>query len=312
LIDGRNRMKVCRELEIDLLVEDHVAPDPDPIRLVWSYNAARRQLTKGQKAALASDMANVQKHSNRYTGPKVDSSEKTILKPVTQQEASETFGVDSSMLRKFRMVEEELPEEAERIRRGDASVDGAYKKASKKRKQADSPKVVPITPDVKVEQNDTSTNLPAVSWDDLLAAINFSTELLDVAKQDMMHPQHMVAHRLSESRERIISSMASLSKQERKKALVAVVSVIQYEQEVFQAEAKATMPKYNLALKERLKAELAEQKKITAALRKKVGAGFSKKDFQYIRGTLHTDRVVDEARRDKAFDLLNQLAPIFN
>ena len=314
LIDGRNRMKACQELGIELMVEEHTSPAPDPIRLVWSYNAARRNLTKGQKAALASDMANVTNMGRPpSSGPKISSSKKTTLpestKPVTQQEASETFGVDSSQLRKFRAIEAKEPETAKNIREGNASVESSYNDMKKREKAASAPaeqeKVVPITRGVKIGTTDAS-------WDDLLAAVNISTETIDTAKEDMMHPQYMVARRLSESKERIVKAMTPLSKQERQKSLNAVVEVLVYEQEVFQAEVKALMPKYNKALESRLKDEIEAQKAITADLRKKIGAGFDKKDFKVVRGVLHSDREPTKAQRDNAFNLFLKLEPIFS
>ena len=162
------------------------------------------------------------------------------------------------------------------------------------------------------QQTETSPNLPEASWDDLLKAVNITTETVEQASQDMMHPQYMVARRLTESKERIVKAMTPLSKQERKKSLNAVVDVLAHEQEVFQAEVKALMPKYNKELEAKLKHEIEEQKKVTAQLRKQVGAGFSRKDFQYIRGVLHSDREVSTERKEKAFDLFLKLEPLFN
>ena len=80
---------------------------------------------------------------------------------------------------------------------------------------------------------------------------------------------------------------------------------------VFESELKALMPKYNRELELRLRKEIEQQKKITSDLRKKVGAGFSKSDFRYIRGVLHSDKEVDHNRRDKAFNLFLKLEPLF-
>lgn len=85
-----------------------------------------------------------------------------------------------------------------------------------------------------------------------------------------------------------------------------------YEQEVFEAEVKALIPKYNKELEARLKREIDEQKKVTASLKKKVGAGFDKKDFKVIRGVLHSDREPTTEQRDKAFNLFLKLEPIFS
>ena len=166
--------------------------------------------------------------------------------------------------------------------------------------------------DSKATEPEASPTKTEASWDDLLSAVNITTETVEQASQDMMHPQYMVARRLSESKDRIVKAMTPLSKPERKKSMSAVVEVLVYEQEVFQAEVKALMPKYNKELEVRLKREIDEQKKVTAEVRKKIGAGFDKKDFKVIRGALHPDRDVSQERRSQAFDLLLKLEPLFS
>ena len=110
------------------------------------------------------------------------------------------------------------------------------------------------------------------------------------------------------SRER---ALGVLSKPERKKAMTAVVQVLQHEQEWFNAELRTNLPQYCKKLEARLKGELEAQKKVTADLRKKAKQPFDKKDFRFIRGVLHSDRAVDPSKRDKAFNLFLQLEGLF-
>jgi hypothetical protein len=92
----------------------------------------------------------------------------------------------------------------------------------------------------------------------------------------------------------------------------AVEDILGHNQLVFNAMVKEAMPKYNQALKAKLEAEYAEQRQLTADMRRILKGGFSKKDFKRILKALHTDHEVDDARRDVAFNLVMKLAPLFS
>ena len=53
LIDGRHRLKACRELGIEPRFETIECPEEDLLSLVWSLNVMRRQLTSSQRAMVA-------------------------------------------------------------------------------------------------------------------------------------------------------------------------------------------------------------------------------------------------------------------
>jgi len=247
---------------------------------------------------------------NRQTiGQYLNSDKNTISKPITQQEAAETFGVDSSMLRAFRSVEAELPEEAERVRQGETSVSTAYNKVKKKKKKAKAAteKVVPITQDVVIEAPKSS-----VEWGDVADLAGLTIDTIDVALEDHTHPLFMVATRLKANREQLSAELSPLGKPERRRVMKAVLSVLAHEQDVFESAAKAAITKYNRDLEVKLKAELKKQKALTRDMGKLLKSRFDSKDFKYIRGVLHTDRDVDPERRAKAFDLFLKLKPLFN
>lgn len=146
---------------------------------------------------------------------------------------------------------------------------------------------------------------------DCLALVDISTEDLDIAVEDIMHPQYMVARGLLEHREATQKALGPLSKPDRKKAMTAVVQILQHEQEVFQAHLKANTTAAAKRYQAQLKEELAEQKKQSLQMRKILGTPFDKKDFKFIRGVLHSDREVSAERKEKAFDLFLKLAPLF-
>lgn len=54
ILDGRNRYRACRELGRTPLFRDYTGPSP--VAFAWSQNGERRQLTHGQKAAIAVEM----------------------------------------------------------------------------------------------------------------------------------------------------------------------------------------------------------------------------------------------------------------
>lgn len=311
LIDGRNRMKACAELGIELRVEDHIAEAPDPARLVWSYNAARRQLTKGQKAALASDMANLEKHNNAsFGGVKVrksDSSQKTITKPVTQQEAAETFGVDSSQLRKFRLVEKENPVEAQRVRLGEIGVEAAYKKVSKAKKKP-APKqepapVTPITP--QTVQNDVDVMAEAV------AAIPQLPDNLESAMEDFTNPLYMLAFSLKESEDELKKHLGLYGRQDRKRMLGTLAKIMEHQQKLFDGIVSTQLPKYNKDLQEKLKAELATQRETTKGLQRLAKEKFGKNEYRQIVSALHPDREASSEKREAALAVFQRLEPLF-
>lgn len=64
LLDGRNRLRACRELGIEPKTETR--DEPDEIAYILSKNTFRRHLDKTQAAACAAELANLAKHSNQY------------------------------------------------------------------------------------------------------------------------------------------------------------------------------------------------------------------------------------------------------
>lgn len=74
LLDGRNRMRACRELNIDPIDEElDEELVPDPYAWVVSQNLHRRHLTDQQRAVIAARIANLKK-GEIGNGRKVDSS----------------------------------------------------------------------------------------------------------------------------------------------------------------------------------------------------------------------------------------------
>jgi hypothetical protein len=90
LLDGRNRLRACQELGITPITETR--NEPDEIAYIISMNIQRRQMDKAQAAAIAAELANLEKHSNQYQ-KKVDAQNCASIPPISQTEAAERLGV---------------------------------------------------------------------------------------------------------------------------------------------------------------------------------------------------------------------------
>lgn len=57
ILDGRNRYKACRELGVEVKTKEFEGTENEAIGYVFDANLARRHLTTGQKAMIASELA---------------------------------------------------------------------------------------------------------------------------------------------------------------------------------------------------------------------------------------------------------------
>jgi len=119
VIDGRHRLRACAELGIEPVYAD-LSDDADPVEAVIRANLIRRQLTTGQRAMLAADLAGYQHGGDRRS----DQAAKLPLE--TQAEAAARFGVSERSVRAARRVADRAhPEIAAAVRAGEVSVSDA-------------------------------------------------------------------------------------------------------------------------------------------------------------------------------------------
>lgn len=120
LIDGRNRLKAMKQLNIDPMdYADLIHPDdlPDPVGYVLSLNLHRRHLDESQRAMVANKVAKL-KHGQR--------SDTAIAVSASQQEAASTLNVSVDSVQRARKVAENgVPDLAEAVERGEVSVSAA-------------------------------------------------------------------------------------------------------------------------------------------------------------------------------------------
>lgn len=94
LVDGRNRLRACKELRIDPS-ECELEEDEDPVAFVLSANLHRRQLRTSQKAMCAARMATLPNHRPKNSAN---------LRSYTCEQAAELFGVSARAIENARKV----------------------------------------------------------------------------------------------------------------------------------------------------------------------------------------------------------------
>jgi len=110
IIDGRHRYKICNELNVEPVFEKYNGKD------AIGYIASTikgRQMSTGQRAAVASDVANMEAGDNQVT------KERGILNLgylVTLKDASNIFNVSKAAISSYRKLQKEAPDLAEKVR----------------------------------------------------------------------------------------------------------------------------------------------------------------------------------------------------
>lgn len=307
LLDGRNRQRACIELGIPLRVENAGDSDVDTVAMVYSLNVTRRHLNTAERAFMGADLANLEHGSNQHRAKEeIQNGSPKDSRKYTRHEAATVVECSPQDITAARNVRKYAPELEEKAKAGEMHIREAERLA-KEKAQPKTPKkkVTPITPT-------TETVDKAATWDDLLECVDSDTDLLTAAKEDMLHPQFMVAKGLEQSRELIIRNMGGLNRKDRKQAMRAVYAVLEHYQATFNAELKANLSATNKALQAQLKDQVAEQKALTKQAQALLKSRFDKSDFRKIRSVLHTDKQPTDSQRAEAFDLLLKLEPLFS
>lgn len=123
ILDGRNRYRACRELEIEPLTEEYTGDDP--LGLVLSLNMHRRQLTVAQRAIVAAEMIRRKREIETTDSESEDSSRPESSLPGVE-DAAKALGISprsvSAALRVFKDGTEAL---CEAVKRGEIRVSAA-------------------------------------------------------------------------------------------------------------------------------------------------------------------------------------------
>ena len=124
LVDGRNRLQVCRELEIDAECRE-LDPQEDPYRYVVSHNLHRRHLTVAQRSMVAAKMATLKRGEVGNGRPKV---EVQICTSTSMDEAADMLNVSRrSVATAKKVIESAAPALVDAVEQGKVAVSLAAK-----------------------------------------------------------------------------------------------------------------------------------------------------------------------------------------
>lgn len=115
ILDGRNRHMAAQDASVEPNFLDYTGDDL--INFVTAKNIARRELTAGQKAAIASKLATYSIGDNQFT------------KGTTLKEAAEMTGASVTSIKKLNKLKENNPELADRVETGEVSLNDAVNKS---------------------------------------------------------------------------------------------------------------------------------------------------------------------------------------
>lgn len=156
VVDGRNRLRACQELEIEPDVTDWVPPNPigtknmiedDLMEWIIDVNVNRRHLSQSQRAMAASDIETARHGGNKKCSQSEVKTPIGHLLPdeqpegpeVTRKTAAEKLGVsERSVTRAAKVKKKAVPEVAEAVKDGKITVHKAEQiaKLPKKKQSA--------------------------------------------------------------------------------------------------------------------------------------------------------------------------------
>lgn len=126
ILDGRNRYEACKLVDI-IPQYKHYDQEIDPLDYVISINIKRRHLDAGQKAAIASEIANMRSGERTDLEPKTNSSEVKI----SIETAAKMLNVGTTAVKQFKQLKEKNPEKATQVKEGKTKLNAAVKETKK-------------------------------------------------------------------------------------------------------------------------------------------------------------------------------------
>lgn len=129
ILDGRNRHKACEELGIDPKFVAYSGTSP--AQFAWSMNGARRHLSKGRLAMVATRLktlltAEAEKRMRAGVAPDPSVDLREGIAGRSEDIAARMVGVGGSTVRRAEYVAEHAPELAEQVERDEITVNAAY------------------------------------------------------------------------------------------------------------------------------------------------------------------------------------------
>jgi ParB-like chromosome segregation protein Spo0J len=128
ILDGRNRWRVCQELNRTPLLEELPA-GTDPVDYAVSRNIRRLHLTDMQRTFIAARLANIKSgefHGNQYTTKGGGGQMAATILPISMTKAAKMLNVSERSIRRARLViAKGVPEVQQAVLDGTMSLHGA-------------------------------------------------------------------------------------------------------------------------------------------------------------------------------------------
>lgn len=124
VIDGRHRLKACRELDIDPHFAEITLNGMTPGEYVWATNGIRRHLTASQKATVAVELLPGLKHKH----PQGKHHPEKIPGEDNRERAAAIVGVNPHYVSDAEKIKDESPELFDEIKSGKTTISKAKKK----------------------------------------------------------------------------------------------------------------------------------------------------------------------------------------
>lgn len=129
ILDGRNRARACELAGVDPLKNAQTFTGDDPLAFVVSVNLHRRQLTLGQKSAIADQIATMQRGGAR---PVQDRNEQSTKSGFALSDAARMMGVSDTSVDDYRRLKREAPDLAEKVKAGEVKLGTAARHAAER------------------------------------------------------------------------------------------------------------------------------------------------------------------------------------
>lgn len=155
IVDGRNRWMAAKKYGCPIRTEDiEFESEEKCIRYIISTNIHRRHLTESQRADISAALANLEHGDNQHRTGK-------SAAPITQAQAAKMMGVSERLVRDAKMVQEQAPDLAAKVKAGELKVSRAAAMARERTK----PVEPPTDPDQAADSViDASEGLHAEGW----------------------------------------------------------------------------------------------------------------------------------------------------
>lgn len=138
VLDGRHRARACEELNIIPSIRDYTGDEP--AAYVLSLNVKRRSLSKAQLATVAVDfLPELEKEAKARQGARTDLTSESTDTEVPERKNSRSYreaaeavgGISEALVGRAKRVKAADPEEFERLRRDETTVNAAVEKIAK-------------------------------------------------------------------------------------------------------------------------------------------------------------------------------------